>query len=181
MRPLRYSINVTLDGCVDHRAGVPDPETHAHAAGLIAQADALLLGRVVYRMMEDAWRPPASDAMPPWTQPFARSIDAAKKYVVSSTLETVDWNAEILTGDLRTDVERLKAMPGKGLYTGGVRLATSLAGWGLIDEYTFIVHPRIVGRGPRLFEELPEPLDLDLVDRLTFDSGVVAETYVPRR
>lgn len=180
MRPLRYSINVTLDGCVDHLAGVPDPETHAHAAQLIARADALLFGRTVYRMMEDAWRPPASDAMPEWTQPFARTIDAAKKHVVSSTLESVDWNAELVSGDLRAEVEQLKAMPGEGLYTAGVTLATTLAGWGLIDEYTFVVHPRIAGHGPRLFHGLAGPLDLELVDRVSFASGVVAETYVPK-
>ena len=181
MRPLRYSVNVTLDGCVDHRAGLPDPQIHAHAADQIARADALLFGRTIYRMMEDAWRPPASDARPDWTQPFARTIDGAKKYVVSTTLDAVDWNAELLTGDLRANVERLKAAPGKGLYTAGVTLATTLAGWGLIDEYTFVVHPRVAGHGPRLFEGLAEPLDLALVDRVAFESGVVAETYVPRR
>ncbi len=99
---------------------------------------------------------------------------------MSSTLPSVDWNAELLAGDLRTEVERLKAIPGKGLYTAGATLATALAGWGLIDEYTFVVHPRIAGHGPRLFEGVAEPLDLELVDRLAFDSGVVAETYVPR-
>ncbi|EZP28381.1 dihydrofolate reductase family protein [Microbacterium oleivorans] len=181
MRPLRYSINVTLDGCVDHRAGIPDAQTHEHAAQQIARADALILGRTVYRMMEDAWRPPVSEAMPAWTQPFARTIDEAKKYVVSSTLKAVDWNAELVSGDLRTEVERLKSMPGEGLYTGGVTLATALAGWGLIDEYTFVIHPRVVGNGPRLFEGVAEPLDLQLVDRLTFNSGIVAETYVPNR
>ncbi|MEI2270055.1 dihydrofolate reductase family protein [Microbacterium sp. No. 7] len=180
MRPLRFSTNVTLDGCIDHRAGNPDAQTHAHAAQQIARADALVLGRVVYRMMEEAWRPPASEGRPDWMQPFARTIDAAKKYVVSSTLPSVDWNAELLAGDLRTEVERLKAIPGKGLYTAGATLATALAGWGLIDEYTFVVHPRIAGHGPRLFEGVAEPLDLELVDRLAFDSGVVAETYVPR-
>lgn len=172
---------MTLDGCVDHRAGIPDSQTHEHAAEQIARADALILGRTVYRMMEDAWRPPVSEAMPTWTRPFARTIDEAKKYVVSSTLKAVDWNAELVSGDLRTEVERLKSMPGEGLYTGGVTLATALAGWGLIDEYTFVIHPRVVGNGPRLFEGVAEPLDLQLVDRLTFDSGIVAETYVPNR
>ena len=114
-------------------------------------------------------------------QPFAHTIDAAKKYVVSSTLGSVDWNAELVTGDLRTEVESLKATSGDGLYTAGVTLATTLAGWGLIDEYTFVVRPRLAGHGPRLFEGLQEPLDLELVDRVSFASGVTAETYVPRR
>jgi hypothetical protein len=105
MRPLRFSINVTLDGCCDHRAIVPDEELHRHAAELFEQADAILFGRVTYELMEAAWRTPAQtgarpDWMEPWMDPFARTIDAAKKYVVSSTLDRVDWNAELLTGDL---------------------------------------------------------------------------------
>lgn len=180
MRPLRYSINVTLDGCVDHRAGSADPEGHHHAAETIARADALLFGRLVYQMMESAWRPPASDAMPAWTQPFARTIDAAKKYVVSHTLDHVDWNAELITGDLEDAVRRLKSEPGEGLYTGGVTLPTALAELGLIDEYEFVVHPRVVGRGPALFAGLSRPLDLELVDRTEFASGAVAMRYVPK-
>src|SRR3954464_14482029 len=101
MRPLRYSINVTLDGCVDHRVGVPDEELHRHHARNIEQADALLLGRVTYQMMEEAWRPVAEtgerpDRMSDWMVPFARTIHAVKKYVVSSTLERVGWNAELV-------------------------------------------------------------------------------------
>src|SRR5262245_46166025 len=99
MQPLRYSINVTLDGCCDHRAIVADEELHRHVAENLARADALLFGRVTYEMMEAAWRLPATGARPewmaPWMEPFARTIDAAKKYVVSSTLDRVDWNAEL--------------------------------------------------------------------------------------
>ena len=101
MRPLRYSINVTLDGCCDHRAGIVDEELHRYWAESLARADALLFGRVTYEMMESAWRPPApTGARPDWMEPFAQTIDAAKKYVVSSTLEQVDWNAELVRGDL---------------------------------------------------------------------------------
>ena len=104
MRPLRYSINVTLDGCCDHRAMSADEDLHRHAAENLAQADALLFGRVTYEMMEAAWRPPAQtgvrpDWMADWMEPFARTIDAAKKYVVSSTLDRVDWNAELVRGE----------------------------------------------------------------------------------
>src|SRR5829696_6126219 len=123
MRPLRYSINVTLDGCVDHREGSPDEETHQHAARTLEAADALLFGRVTYEMMESAWRPPGQlEGMPDWMKPFGRTIDAAKKYVVSSTLESVDWNAELVRGDLEEAVRALKREPGKGLATGGVQL-----------------------------------------------------------
>src|SRR5262245_28498881 len=117
MRPLRYSINVTLDGCCDHRAGIPDEALHRHAAENNVNADALLCGRVIYGMMEAAWRPVAQtgvrpDWMAEWMEPFARTINAAKKYVVSSTLDRVDWNAELLRGDLETAVLDLKAQPG---------------------------------------------------------------------
>jgi dihydrofolate reductase len=181
MRPLRYSINVTLDGCCDHRVGVADEELHRHAAENIAQADALLFGRVVYEMMEAAWRGPApAGARPEWMEPFARTIDAAKKYVVSRTLERVDWNAELVRGDLGTAVQQLKREPGKGLFTGGVTLPRALAELGLIDEYEFVVHPRLAGHGPTLFAGLSKLIDLKLVSRLEFASGAVVMRYVPR-
>src|SRR5437762_6090931 len=147
MRPLRYSINVTLDGCCDHREGFADEDLHRHAAENLEQADALLFGRVTYEMMEAAWRPPASTgARPDWMEHFAQTINAAKKYVVSSTLEQVDWNAELVRGDLGTAVEELKRESGKGLFVGGVTLPLALAELGLIDEYEFVVHPRLAGR-----------------------------------
>jgi Zinc-binding dehydrogenase/RibD C-terminal domain len=136
MRPLRYSINVTLDGCCDHRAIPTDEDLHRHAAETPAQADALLLGRVTYEMMEAAWRPPARtgarpDWMEPWMEPFARAIDAARKYVVSSTLDRVDWNAELVRGDLGKAVQQLKQESGKGLFVGGVKLPLALVGAGI--------------------------------------------------
>jgi len=185
VRPLRYSINVTLDGCCDHREGIADKELHRHAAETIARADALLFGRVIYGMMEDAWRPGPNGAWPDWMQdwmkPFARTIDAAKKYVVSSTLKEVDWNAELVRGDLGDAVRRLKEMPGKGILTGGVTLPLALAEMGLIDEYEFIVHPRVVGHGPTLLAGLTKPLDLKFVSRTEFGSGAVVLRYEPKR
>ena len=160
---------------------IPDEDTHRHAMENIAQADALLLGRVTYEMMEAAWRPPASEAMPDWTKPFARTIDAAKKYVVSSTLERVDWNAELVRGDLGEAVRQLKREPGKGLFVGGVKLAQALTELGLIDEYELVVHPRLVGHGPTLFAGLSKLVDLKLVGRLELGSGAVAMQYEPRR
>src|SRR5215813_2527242 len=169
MRPLRYSINVTLDGCCDHRAIVPDEELHRHAVENLDQADALLFGRVTYEMMETAFRAPARPgARPEWMEPFARTIGAKKKYVVSSTLERVDWNAELLRGDLRKAVQQLKQGSGKGLFLGGVMLPLALAELGLIDEYEFVVHPRLAGHGPTLFAGLSKRLDLKLVSRLEF-------------
>lgn len=182
MRPLRYSINVTLDGCCDHRAGVTDEELHRYWAENLAQADALLFGRVTYEMMEEAWRlSTRTVAMPFWTEPFARTIDRAKKYVVSSTLSQVDWNAELIRGDLGQAVWQLKQEPGKGLFTGGVTLPLALAELGLIDEYEFVVHPRLAGHGPTLFAGLSKYVDLKLVDRIEFGSGAVALRYETKR
>ena len=181
MRPLRYSINVTLDGCCDHRVGIADEALHRHAIENILWADALLFGRVIYQMMEEAWRGPApAGERPEWMEPFARTIDAAKKYVVSSTLKQVDWNAELVRGDLGSAVQQLKRQPGKGLLTGGVTLPLALAEMGLIDEYELVVHPRIAGHGPTLLAGLSKIIDLQLVSRVELGSGTVAMTYVPK-
>jgi dihydrofolate reductase len=154
---------------------------HRHAAENLSRADALLFGRVTYQMMEAAWRPQVrTGARPDWMEPFARTIDQAKKYVVSSTLKRVDWNAELLRGDLGNAVQQLKGESGNGLFVGGVKLPLALAELGLIDEYEFVVHPRLVGHGPTLFAGLSKPLDLRLVSRLQFGSGAVAMRYEPR-
>ena len=182
MRPLRYSINVTLDGRCDHRVMIPDEDLHRHATESIARADALLLGRVTYQMMEAAWRHPVpAGTRPDWMEPFGRTMDAAKKYVVSSTLDAVDCNAELVRGDLGTAVERLKQEPGNGLFVGGVTLPQKLAELGLIDEYEIILHPRLVGHGRTLFAGLSKPVDLRLVSRLERGSGAVALRYEPKR
>ncbi|MBX3576155.1 MAG: dihydrofolate reductase family protein [Rhizobiaceae bacterium] len=182
MQPLIYSVNVTLDGCYDHRSVTPDEASHRGATELIASADALLFGRVTYQMMEEAWRPVAEtgarpDWMPAWMEPFARTIHRAKKYVVSSTLPQADWNAEIVRDDLEATVRALKQQAGRGIFVGGVKLAQSLTELGLIDEYVFFVHPRIVGRGPTLFAGLSRPVDLKLVDRSELPSGALVLRY----
>jgi dihydrofolate reductase len=160
---------------------VADEDVHRHAVENLDRADALLFGRVTYEMMEAAWRPPMRTAeRPDWMEPFARTVDAAKKYVVSSTLDRVDWNAELVRGDLGEAVEQLKREPGKGLFVGGVQLPRALAELGLIDEYEFVVHPRLVGHGPTLFAGLSKHVDLKLVNRLEFGSGAVAMQYEPR-
>jgi dihydrofolate reductase len=173
-----------LDGCCDHRVGIADEDLHRNAAENIERSDALLFGRVTYEMMEAAWRAAPGGARPdwmePWMEPFARTIDAKKKYVVSSTLDRVDWNAELVRGDLGKAVQQLKSEPGKGLFTGGVTLPLALAELGLIDEYEIVVHPRIVGHGPKLFAGLSRPIDLKLVSRVEFGSGAVAMRYEVR-
>jgi dihydrofolate reductase len=121
------------------------------------------------------------DWMADWMEPFARTIDAAKKYVVSSTLDRVDWNAELVRGDLGKAVGQLKRESGKGLFVGGVKLPLALAELGLIDEYEFVVHPRLAGHGPTLFAGLSKWVDLKLVSRLELGSGAVALRYEPIR
>ena len=180
MRPLRFAINLTLDGCYDHQAAVPDEELHRHFTATLARADALLFGRVTYGMMEAAFRPPGPVGVPDWMLPFARTMDQAKKYVVSSTLERVDWNAELIRGDLATEVRKLKEQPGNGLFVAGVQLAQGLTELGLIDEYELVVHPVVAGHGPYLFAGLREPLDVELVERQELRSAVVMR-YEPVR
>lgn len=151
---------------------------HSRAAANIGRADALLFGRVTYEMMESAFRQSAGAET---DDPFALTIDAAKKYVVSSTIGTVDWNAELVHGNLADAVSELKSQPGDGLFVGGVKLPMALAELGLIDEYEFVVHPKLAGHGPTLFAGLSKHVDLLLVDRTELGSGAVAMTYEPKR
>jgi dihydrofolate reductase len=161
---------------------------HRFWAETLAGADALLFGRVTYEMMQAAWRWPANGLRPrwmaEWMEPFARTIDAARKHVVSSTLSQVDWNAEFLRGDLANAVGQLKQEPagaGNGLFVGGVTLPLALAERGLIDDYEFVVHPRLAGHGPTLLAGVSKLLGLKLVGRREFGSGAVAMRYEPRR
>jgi dihydrofolate reductase len=182
MRSLRYSINVTLDGCCHHEAGLaPDDESMEFWTAEIEQADALLYGRVTYQMMETAWRRPASGDWPEWMDRsdmvFAEAIDSATKYVVSSTLGSVDWNAELVGGDLAGAVGRLKAEPGGRIEVSGVTLPTALADLGLIDDYVFLVHPVLAGHGPTLLGGLHNRLRLEPIERREFRSGAVLMHY----
>ena len=185
MRPLRYSINVTLDGCCDHRAILTDEDLHRHAAENLDQADALLFGRVTYEMMEAAWRPPARTGARPewmteWMEPFARTIDAAR-----STWCRAPWTGSIGTRSSCAGIWRRPFSSSSGSRVRdcswrGVKLALALAELGLIDEYEFVVHPRLAGHGPTLFAGLSKHVDLKLVGRLEFSSGAVAMRYEPR-
>jgi len=188
MQPLRYAINITLDGCCHHEAASTDEELHLYWTDNLAKSDALLLGRVTYEMMESAWRQPAEtgekpDWMDDWMLPFAHTIHAIRKHVVSRTLspDQVNWNSELVRGDLGQAVHQLKQQPGRGLAVGGVQLPLALAELGLIDEYEFVVHPRIAGYGPTLFAGLSRHVDLKLVSQHQFASGAVAMRYEPKR
>ncbi|GAT73289.1 dihydrofolate reductase family protein [Microbacterium hydrocarbonoxydans] len=178
---LTFSINVTLDGCVDHREGIADDETHAYFTALMDDAGAMLWGRVTYEMMEDAWPAVArgDEDAPAAMREWAVKLEAKPKYVVSTTREDFPWsNSHHLGGDLRTAVQGLKdATPG-GVLLGSGMLATELDRLGLIDEYRFLVHPRIAGHGPKLHQGgLPGTRRLELVSSEPLRCGAVAVHY----
>lgn len=181
-QPLRYGINVTLDGCVHHEAGLPpDAESMAFWTDELRRSETLLYGRVTFEMMRAAWRRPESGTWPDWMDAsevaFAEVMDPIRKVVASTTLDVAEWNAELLRGDVVDAVRRLKEQPGRGISLGGVRLPAALAAAGLIDEYTFVVHPVIAGRGPRLLDGVE--LQLQLMERREFRSGVTVQRYRP--
>ncbi|MCB0967769.1 MAG: dihydrofolate reductase family protein [Ilumatobacter sp.] len=181
MGNLTFGINVTLDGCVDHQEGVADDETHAHFTHLMDEAGAMLWGRVTYEMMESYWPAvargdePASPAIRDW----AIALDAKPKYVVSSTRTDYPWaNSHHIGGDLRSGVQALKDATPDGVLLGSGRLAVELDRLGLIDEYHFLVQPRLTGHGPTLYSGgLPETRRLELVSSTPLRCGAVAVHY----
>ncbi|WP_092665351.1 dihydrofolate reductase family protein [Agrococcus carbonis] len=178
---LTFGINVTLDGCIDHREGIADDETHAFFSALMDGAGAMLWGRVTYEMMEEAWPPIARgevDATPAMVA-WARKLEAKPKHVVSATRTSFPWtNSHRIAGDLRTGVQALKDATPDGVLLGSGRLATELDRLGLIDEYVLLVHPRIVGHGPTLFADgLPSTRRLALRSAEPLRNGVIVTRY----
>ena len=178
---LTFSINVTLDGCIDHQEGVADDETHAFFTGLMDGAGAMLWGRVTYEMMESYWPAVArgEQEAPPAIREWADKLETKPKYVVSSTREAFPWtNSHHLAGDLRTGVQQLKAATPAGVLLGSGKLATELDRLDLIDEYRFLVHPRIAGHGPTLHQAgLPRTRALELISATPLRNGAVALHY----
>ncbi len=178
---LTFSINVSLDGCIDHREGIADDETHAYFTRLMDEAGAMLWGRVTYEMMESYWPAVASGAVdaPPAMREWARKLEDKPKYVVSSTRSDFPWtNSHHIDGDLRASVQKLKDATADGVLLGSGKLAAGLERLDLIDEYKFLVHPRIVGHGPTLYEKgLPGTRKLALISAQPLSNGVVAMHY----
>ncbi len=178
---LTFSINVTLDGCVDHQEGIADDETHAFFTRLMIDAGAMLWGRVTYEMMESHWPAVArGDAQaPPAMREWAVKLEAKPKYVVSSTRTDFSWtNSHHITGDLRTGVQKLKDATPNGVLLGSGKLATALDRLDLIDEYKLLVHPRIAGHGPTLFDGgLTSTRRLALISAKPLRCGAVAMHY----
>jgi dihydrofolate reductase len=178
---LSFSINVTLDGCVDHREGIADDETHAFFTQLMDESGAMLWGRVTYEMMESYWPEVARGAVdaPPAVREWARKLEAKPKYVVSSTRTDFPWtNSHHIAGDLRAGVQKLKDATPNGVLLGSCKLATELERLDLIDEYKLLVHPRITGHGPTLYEGgLPGTRRLELISAKPLRNGAVAMHY----
>jgi dihydrofolate reductase len=178
---LTFSTNVTLDGCVDHQEGIADNETHAYFTRLMEESGAMLWGRVTYEMMESYWPAVARGEAeaPPAMREWAVELDAKPKYVVSSTRNDFPWNnSHHIAGDLRTGVQKLKDATLADVLLGSGKLAAELDRLDLIDEYKFLVHPRIVGHGPTLYESgLPSARQLELISAKPLSNGVVAMHY----
>lgn len=178
---LTFSINVTLDGCVDHQEGIADEETHAHFTRLMDEGGAMLWGRTTYEMMEDYWPAVARGEVdaPPALQAWARSLEDKPKYVVSATRSDFSWtNSHHLVGDLRTAVQELKDQTPAGVLVGSGTLATELDRLDLIDEYRFLVHPMIAGHGPTLYQGgLHSTRRLELISADPLSNGAIAAHY----
>lgn len=181
MGRLTFGLNVTLDGCIDHREGIADDETHAYFTRLMDEGGAMLWGRVTYELMEAFWPAIARGEhdVPPAIRAWAVKLDAKPKYVVSSTRTDFPWtNTHHLQGDLHATVQRLKDATPAGVLLGSGTLATALDRLDLIDEYSFLLHPRIVGHGPTLYRGgLPTARRLDLVSSQPLGNGAVALHY----
>jgi dihydrofolate reductase len=178
---LTYSINVTLDGCVDHREGIADDETHAFFTRFMDEADAVPWGRTTYEMMESYWPAVArgDEDAPPAVREWAEKVESKAKYVVSSTRSDFPWtNSYHISADLRDGVQRLKdAMPG-GVLLGSAKLATELDRLDLIDAYIFLIHPRITGHGPTLHQGgLPATRKLEIISAKPLQCGAVTGRY----
>ncbi|MCA9493932.1 MAG: dihydrofolate reductase family protein [Myxococcales bacterium] len=180
MGRLTYSINVTLDGCVDHRVGIADDETHALFTRLLDEAGAMLWGRTTYEMMETWWPAVARGEVdaPPAIREWAVQLEAKPKYVVSSTRGDFPWtNSHHVTGDLRASVQALKDATPAGVLLGSTRLAVELDRLDLVDDYLFLVHPRIAGHGPTLHQGLPATRALELISAEPLRNGAVVLRY----
>jgi dihydrofolate reductase len=178
---LTVSLNVTLDGCVDHREGIADDETHAFFTHLMDEGGAMLWGRVTYELMESYWPAVARGEVeaPPAMREWAVKLETKPKYIVSSTRTDYPWaNSHHIAGDVRTSVQQLKDATPAGVLLGSGKLATALDKLGLIDEYKFLVHPRIAGHGPTLYQSgLDSTRRLELISATPFRNGAVAMHY----
>lgn len=178
---LTFSINVTLDGCLDHLEGIADDETHAHFTRLMDESGAMLWGRTTYELMESYWPAVAHGDVdaPPAMREWALKLEEKPKYVVSATRNDFPWtNSHHVKGELRAAVQELKDQTPSGVLVGSGTLATELDRLDLIDEYKILIHPMIAGHGPTLYQGgLPSTRRLDLISAEPMSNGAVAMHY----
>lgn len=179
MRKVIFAINVTVDGCADHTAGIVDDELHGYFTGLLRNADIEIFGRNTYNLMYPYWHDVAmNQSGTEVTNEFARTFDLIPKIVFSTTLKSVEWNnTTLLRSNLQEEIVKLKQQPGKSISIGSISIASQLTQLGLIDEYNFVVHPIVAGKGRRLFERLENSSQLELIETQKLSSGVVALHY----
>ena len=182
MRKIIFAINITIDGFADHTAGIVDDDLHDFYSDLLLSTDTLLMGRKTCQLMEEFW--PKAHEYPESTKSilrFADSINSIQKIVFSRTLSRSDWsNTSINKGSLIEEAAKLKTQPGRKISVGGLSIASALTAAGLIDEYWFLTHPILLGKGKILFEDLPGRVDLKLADTKTLNSGVVVKHYIKK-
>lgn len=173
---LTFGLNVTLDGCIDHTQGIADDELHAYWTQRMDESGAMLFGRNTYELMEAYWPAVARDETAPHSmREWAQKLEAKAKYVVSNSRSHFPWQNTIkVEGDLHAAITALKAKTERGVTVGAPKLASTLEELGLIDEYRFVIHPLITGRGPTLFHGLSNTRQLELISTQQFKSGVQA-------
>jgi dihydrofolate reductase len=176
---LTFALNVTLDGCNDHRAAIADDEMLDHFTALMDAAGAMLFGRTTYELMEDAWPAVARDEKAPRAmREWAQKLEAKPKYVVSASRRDFPWkNTFRIEGDLREAITQLKEKTPQGVLVGSPMLSTALERLGLFDEYHLVLHPVLAGHGPTLFQGLERPRHLELMSTKRLKSGVLALHY----
>lgn len=183
MRKLIFAINVTLDGCCDHSKGSSNEEVHEYFTHLLREVDLLVYGRKTYELMVPFW-PDVAKKQSGQTRAmneFAQAFDALNIIVFSRSLEKAEGkNTRIVRSNLQDEILKLKQEQGKDILVGGVSLPSQLIELGLVDEFRVVVHPVVVGAGRRLLDDinLPERLELQLVESKIFDSGHVALRYL---
>ena len=181
MRKVVFAINITTDGCCSHLDMIPDDGLHKYFTDLLRTASVILYGRITYQLMVPFWPAVAREqSESEVTNEFARVFTSLEKILFSTTLKQVeDRNTRLTNNSLADEVIALKKLPGKDIFVGSLSLASQLSELNLIDEYRFVVHPVIAGKGPRLFEgvKLQERLLLNFLGSETLQSGIVALHY----
>ena len=181
MRKVVFAFNYTADGYCSHTDGIADEELHQYFTAVLRSASVILYGRITYQLMVPYWPDIArrqSDTEA--TNEFARVFDSLDKVVFSTTLKHVESNnTRLVHANVADEVIALKQQPGKDICVGSLSIASQLSERGLIDDYQFVIHPVVAGKGPRLFEtvKLQETFRLDFLGSKTFQSGVVALHY----